>query len=110
LLLAVALAVTLTSAVAQDTPEMLAAMRAQLPPVPAEVPAFDTLPAELRQQMPAFNIDMHRWHADAAQAFVLINGRRVGPDGVAGRELWLREVRENGVVMQFREQFFFHPR
>jgi hypothetical protein len=57
-----------------------------------------------------FNIDMHRWHADSAQSFVLIDGRRVEHDGVAGRELWLREVRVDGVVMQFREHFFFHPR
>lgn len=95
---------------AQDTPEMLAAMRSALPPVPADVPDWVSLPAELRQQMPAFNIDMHRWHADPAQSFVLIDGRRVEPDGVAGRELWLREVREDGVVMQFRDQIFLFPR
>jgi hypothetical protein len=99
-----------TSVLAQDTPEMLAAMRAMLPPVPAEVPHWDALPADVRREVSAFNLDMHRWHADPAQAFVLIDGRRVEPDGVAGRELWLREVRQDGVVMQFREQFFFYPR
>jgi general secretion pathway protein B len=97
-------------AAAQDTPEMLAAMRSALPPVPADVPAWESLPADMRRQMPAFDISAHRWHADPAQTFVLIDGRRVEPDGVAGRELWLREVREDGVVMQFRDQIFFCPR
>ena len=109
-LLAVALVGMQALVCAQDTPEMLAAMRAALPPVPTEVPTWDSLPADLRQQMPVFNIDMHRWHVDPAQSFVLIDGRRVEPGGVAGRELWLRAVREEGVVMQFRERLFFHPR
>ena len=109
-LLAVALLGAHAQGRAQDTPEMLAAMRAALPPVPSEVPPWDALPPELRREVPAFTVQAHRWHADPAQALVQINGRRVEKDGVADRELWLREVREDGVVLQFRDQFFFHPR
>jgi hypothetical protein len=109
--LAIALVLgTATGAVAQDTPEMLAAMRNHLPPVPAEVPARDALPSELRADIPAFQLEVHRWHADPAQRFVVIHGRRIEEGGVVDRDLWLRVVRADGVVMQFRDAFFFHPR
>jgi hypothetical protein len=93
---------------AQDTPEMLAAMRASLPPVPEQVPDFDSLPAELRRQIPPIRIQGHRWHADPSQRFVQIDGRRVTEDGVAGQELWLRQIRRDSVVMQFRDSLFLH--
>lgn len=94
------------SATAQDTPEMLAAMRAALPPVPEQVPDIASLPPELRRQIPLFRIQGHRWHADPALRFAQINGRRVAEDGVAGQELWLRQIRIHSVVMQFRDGFF----
>lgn len=95
---------------ATDTPETLAAMRAQLPPLPAEIPAWETLPAEIRQELADFRLGMHRWHADPAQRFVMVEGRRVEEGGVLGRELWLREVRADGVVLQFREYVFWRAR
>jgi hypothetical protein len=94
---------------AQDTPEMLAAMRSAMPSIPAQVPAFDALPDDVRRQVPLFRIEVHRWHADPAQRFVQIGGRRVAEDGVAGQELWVREVRADAVVMQFRDWFFVQP-
>ena len=101
---------TLLPATAQDTPEMLAAMRGHLPPVPEAVPLREALPAELRADIPPFRIEVHRWHADPAQRFVVIHGRRIEQGGVVDRELWLREVREDGVVLQFRDAFFLQPR
>ena len=95
---------------AQDTPEMLAAMQSHLPPVPAEVPARDALAPELREEIPAFRLEVHRWHADPALRFVMIHERRIEEGGVVDRDLWLREVRPDGVVLQFRDAFFFHPR
>jgi hypothetical protein len=91
---------------AQDTPEMLAAMRAYLPSIPEQVPEFEALPAEFRRQVPPFRVEVHRWHADPAQRFVQIDGRRVMEDGVAGQELWLRQIRADAVVMQFRDRIF----
>ena len=88
---------------------MLAAMQAHLPPIPAEVPARDALPAELRAEIPPFQLEVHRWHADPALRFVKIHSRRVEEGGVVDRELWLREIRPDGVVMQFRDAFFLHP-
>lgn len=95
---------------AQDTPEMLAAMRAHLPPVPDEVPERMELPEELRRGIPTVILDVHRWHDDPAQRFVVVDGRRIEEDGVAGMNLWLRRIRKDGVVMQFGDTFFFQPR
>lgn len=97
-------------AMAQDTPEMLAAMQAHLPPVPGVVPARGDLPDGVREAIPAFRIEAHRWSADPALRFVLVHGRRIEEGGVVDRELWLRQVRADGVVLQFRDHFFFQPR
>lgn len=110
LLLALCLVATATALPAQDTPEMLAAMRSHLPPVPDEVPTRDELPADVRVQLPPLAIETHRWHDDAAQRFVILHGRRVEENGVVDRDLWLRRVRPDGVVLQFRDHFFFVPR
>ncbi|MGQ0800607.1 MAG: general secretion pathway protein GspB [Pseudomarimonas sp.] len=85
---------------------MLAAMRAALLPIPDHVPDFEALPPELRQQIPPIRIQGHRWHADPSQRFVQIDGRRVSEDGVAGQELWLRQIRKDAVVMQFRDSLY----
>jgi hypothetical protein len=95
---------------ATDTPETLAAMRAMFPPLPDDIPAWNALPAEVRRDVPELRIGMHRWHADPAQRFVVVEGRTVHEGGVLGRELWLREVREESVVVQFREHVFLRAR
>jgi hypothetical protein len=95
---------------AQDTPEMLEAMRSHLPPIPAQVPLRDALPPELRTAIPEFRLEVHRWHDDPAQRFVTIHDRRIEESGVVDRDLWVRAIRPDGVVFQFREAFFFQPR
>ena len=89
---------------------MLEAMRGHLPPLPAEVGGRDALPPALRADVPAFRIEAHRWHQDPSQRFVVIHGRRIAEGDVVDRDLWLREVRVDGVVMQFRDAFFLDPR
>lgn len=108
--LALALAGGLPPLAAQDTPEMLAAMHAHLPPVPAAVPARDDLPSEVRAELPSVVLETHRWHAEPAQRFVILRGRRIEEGGVVDRDLWMRQIREDGVVLQFRDLFFFQPR
>lgn len=88
---------------------MLAAMRAAMPAVPEVVPAWDELPAAQRAEIPELKIGMHRWHREPAERYVLIGGRRVGEGDVAGQQLWLREIRQHGIVLQFRGAFFFRP-
>ena len=93
-----------------DTPETLAAMRALLPPLPAEIPAFETLPADVRGKLANFRLETHRWHADPAQRFVVVDGRRVEAGGVLGQELWLREIGPDRVVLQYRDTIFWRAR
>lgn len=95
---------------AQDTPEMLAAMRSHLPPVPAEVPPRSALAAELLVAIPEFRLEVHRWHEDPSRRFVTIHARHIVEGGVVDRDLWVRAIRPDGVVFQFRETFFFQPR
>ena len=109
LLVLVLLAGAAVPALAQDTPEMLAAMQGHLPPLPAEIPARDALAPALRADIPPFRIEVHRWHADPALRFVMIHERRIEEGGVVDRELWLREIRADAVVMQFRDAFFLQP-
>ena len=103
------LALFSAAAVAQDTPEMLAAMRAAMTKVPDTVPTWEELSADVRAQVPPLEIGMHRWHADPAERFVLIGGRRVNEGDVAGQQLWLREIRRDGIVLQFGDVFFLRP-
>lgn len=99
-----------SAAPASDTPETLAAMRAMLLPLPAEIPEWEALPADVRKELADFRLGMHRWHADPAQRFVVVGGRRVAEGGVLGQELWLREVRPEAVVLQYRKQVFLRAR
>lgn len=110
LVLGLAMAAVHTPVSAQDTPEMLAAMQAHLPLVPATVPDRDALPSEVRAELPLVVVETHRWHAEPAQRFVILQGRRIEEGGVVDRELWLREIRAEGVVLQFRDVFFFQTR
>jgi hypothetical protein len=109
-LLLLLLLAPLAGAMAQDTPETLAAMQAMWPPLPAEIPAWESLPAEVRQELAALRIEVHRWHADPAQRFVMVGGRRVDEGGVLGQELWLREIRPESVVVQYRKLIFERAR
>jgi general secretion pathway protein B len=95
---------------AQDTPEMLAAMRASMPPVPEQVPTREELSPTERADLPTLRVDMHRWHANPAERFVITGGRRIAEGGVAGQELWLRQIRPDGLVLQFRQTFYLQPR
>jgi hypothetical protein len=89
---------------------MLAAMRGMLPPVPADVPHRDQLPDEVRQSLPTVVVQSHRWSEQPSERFVMMQGRRIDESGVIDRDLWLREVRPDGVVLQFRDVFFFQQR
>lgn len=68
------------------------------------------LPFNLRHDLPAITLSMHVYASDPAQRFVIINGDRVAEGGSVQDDLILREIRTDGVVMEFRGQRFFYPR
>lgn len=85
-----------------------AAAEPAAPAPPDEVlPRLEDLPYADRRDLPPLKFSMFRWHEDPGQRFVVFKERRVGEDGVLGQELWLREIRPDGVVLDFRGKRFF---
>ena len=55
-------------------------------------------------------MSMHVYHRDSARRFVIIDGQRVNEDGVLGNQLWVREIRPEGAVLEYRSLRFLLPR
>jgi general secretion pathway protein B len=103
--------------VAAPAPESTAAT----PPAPAKAPtaaapdasALPTiweLPFATRKDIPALELSMHVYSSDPKQRFVVIKGdRHVEGDEVAS-DLVLREIRQDGLVLEYKGQKFFFPR
>lgn len=82
-------------------------------PAPAELPALPEvwqLPLPTRQALPALALTMHVYSADPAQRFALINDKRVGENSPLDNGLDVREIRPDGVVLEFRGERFLLPR
>jgi len=76
----------------------------------ADVPSIWDLPFATRKDIPAINLSMHVYSADPKQRFVVIKGdRHVEGDEVAS-DLILREIRQDGLVLEYKGQRFFFPR
>ncbi|HEV7491460.1 MAG TPA: general secretion pathway protein GspB [Rhodanobacteraceae bacterium] len=74
------------------------------------VPSIWDLPFATRKDLPAIDLSMHVYSADPKQRFVVIKGeRRVEGDEV-GSDLILREIRQDGLVLDYKGQRFFFPR
>lgn len=83
------------------------------PPAPAptnDLPLLGDLPYATRQGMPALKVSMQVYHQDPGRRFIIVNGARLQEGGVVGTETWLREIRPNGVVFEFRGERFLLPR
>ena len=53
---------------------------------------------------------MHVYTADPAQRFVILNDSRLGEGEKTTDDVFVREVRPDGVVLEFQSQRFFYPR
>jgi general secretion pathway protein B len=53
---------------------------------------------------------MHVYAADPAQRFALINDKRVAEGSPLENDLDVREIRPDGVVLEFRGERFLLPR
>jgi general secretion pathway protein B len=93
------------------------AAKAKAPPAAAPVasatPALPTiweLPFSTRKDIPALDLSMHVYSSDPKQRFVVIKGERhVEGDEIAS-DLTLREIRQDGLVLDYKGQQFFFPR
>jgi general secretion pathway protein B len=97
-----------------------------LTPPPAEQPAtqvakaapattssaqpYAELPFGVRKSMPELRLSMHVYAADPSHRFVVINDSRLTEGEKTSDDLFVREIRPDGVVLEFQNQRFFYPR
>jgi general secretion pathway protein B len=79
------------------------------PPASASAQPYYELPFSVRKDLPPLRLNMHVYAADATQRFVILNNSRMA-EGDSQDDLALREIRPDGVVLEFRGQRFFYPR
>ena len=129
-------AAAVTSSVAQNTPTTpvaeaaSGAKKAELPdtepvtgpaltptpPTPAvgatadNLPMFWQLPYGTRKDLPQLTMSMHVYATDPGKRFIVINGDHKAEGDPIGADLFVREIRSDGVVMEFRGQRFLVPR
>lgn len=78
---------------------------------PAELalPTISDFPYDVRHALPDLPISMQVYSSDPSRRFIIINGERK-VEGDAIRDVAIREIRANGVVLEFRGQRFLLPR
>jgi general secretion pathway protein B len=74
------------------------------------VPQYYELAYSVRKDIPQFNLSMHVFAADPAARFIVVDGERKVEGDAVKEGLVLREVRTDGIVLEFRGQRFFYPR
>lgn len=75
----------------------------------ADLPAYDSLPADFRQSLPALHLDVHGYAVKPAERFVVINLQRyrIGdslPEGVQ-----VADIVPQGVILEFHGTRFLLP-
>jgi general secretion pathway protein B len=83
-------------------------------PVPGtpklDVPAYYDLPFATRKALPQLSMSMHVYAADPKQRFVILDGARMVEGDTTTDRVTLREIRPDGVILEFQGQRFFFPR
>jgi general secretion pathway protein B len=74
------------------------------------VQSISDLPYSMRRDLPDIPISMQVYSADATRRFVVVDGTRKIEGDVIKDTVALREIRPNGVVLEFHGQRFFVPR
>lgn len=96
-------------AVSAKTTPASAATTAASKPTP-DLPLFWQLPYNVRKDLPSFALSMHVFSSDPKSRFVILNGNRQVEGDVLGTDVNLREIRPDGVVLEFHSQRFLVPR
>ncbi|MDX1571913.1 MAG: general secretion pathway protein GspB [Xanthomonadales bacterium] len=74
--------------------------------VAGELPARHELPWNLRRELPELDLTVFYWNEDPDQRFVKINGEKYVESDQPAPEVWLREIRPDSLVFEFRGQRF----
>jgi general secretion pathway protein B len=90
------------------------------PPAPATTTAkttpgssaqpYSELPFSVRKSLPELKLSMHVYAADPTHRFVVLNDSRLTEGEKTGDDIFVREIRPDGVVLEFQNQRFFFPR
>lgn len=75
-----------------------------------DMPTYYDLPFATRKSLPQLSMSMHVYTADSKQRFVILDGTRMAEGDTTSDSLTLREIRPDGVVLEFQGQRFFFPR
>lgn len=94
------------AAVAKATP----ARPAPRKPAEPALPLVWEMPYSLRKDLPALTLTMHVYSSVPAQRFVVVAGERHVEGDTLGDGLTLREIRSDGIVLDFKGQRFIYPR
>ncbi len=102
------------AAPATGTPAATAPAPARAPPAAAPataaLPTIWELPFSTRKDIPALDLSMHVYSSNPKERFVVIKGERHTEGDEIAADLTLREIRQDGVVLEFKGQKFFFPR
>lgn len=97
----------------------LPAALATAPPAPAAAKtatpnagaqSYSELPFSVRKSLPDLRLSMHVYMPDPAQRFVILNDSRIIEGEKTTDDVNVREIRPDGVVLEFQGQRFFYPR
>lgn len=75
-----------------------------------DVPTYYDLPFATRKALPALSMSMHVYTADPKQRFIILDGTRMAEGDSMPDNVSLREIRPDGVILEFQGQRFFFPR
>lgn len=71
---------------------------------------YSELPFSVRKSLPELKLSMHVYAADVPHRFVVLNDSRLTEGEKTTDEIFVREIRPDGVVLEFQNQRFFYPR
>lgn len=71
---------------------------------------YAELPFSFRKSLPELRLSMHVYMAEPAQRFVILNDSRIGEGDKTNDDVYVREIRPDGAVLEFQGQRFFYPR
>jgi general secretion pathway protein B len=78
--------------------------------VAPDLPLYYELPYNVRKDLPDLTISVHVYSAVPAQRFAIIDGEHKVEGDTVHENLTLREIRPDGIVLEFRGQKFLYPR
>ena len=97
------------ASVAAATPAQATPRKPAAPAAPA-LPSVWEMPYAVRKDLPALALTMHVFSSVAAERFVVVEGERHVEGDDLGDGVTLREIRSDGIVLDFKGQRFVYPR